>query len=294
MNAYLFAGQGAQTAGMGKNLYLQNPKAARIFDQANEILGFNLTQIMFEGTDEDLKPTNITQPAIFVYAIALIASLEHNFNPQMAAGHSLGEFSALCACQAIAFEHALPLVQLRANAMQQACTLQPSAMAAIIGAPSNQIVEEVCKSIENEIVVPANYNCPGQLVISGTSAGIEQAIQILQQKGVKMAIKLPVAGAFHSPIMQPAQNILEKAILNTPFTKPQCPVFQNINATPSLNPEEIQKNLIYQLTAPVLWEQTLVNMLNTNPQAQFFEISPKPIFNPMLKKIDRSKTVNAL
>ncbi|MBE9518856.1 MAG: ACP S-malonyltransferase, partial [Bacteroidetes bacterium] len=253
MKAYVFPGQGAQFVGMGKDLYDQNPRAKELFEQANEILGFRITDLMFEGEDEDLKQTRVTQPAIFLHSVILASTL-NDFRPDMVAGHSLGEFSALVANKALSFEDGLSLVFKRAMAMQKACEVQSSTMAAIIGMEDSQ-VEQVCKEID-EIVVAANYNSPGQIVISGSLPGIDAAVEKLSALGAKRALKLPVGGAFHSPLMEPARVELEAAIQAAPFADPICPVYQNVNAHPSSEPANIKANLVSQLTSPVRWTQT--------------------------------------
>ncbi|MGV8094127.1 MAG: ACP S-malonyltransferase [Mangrovibacterium sp.] len=284
MKAYVFPGQGAQFPSMGKDLYEHSPFARELFIQANKILGFNLTEIMFEGTVEDLKQTLVTQPAIFLHSVLLARTLP-KFSPDMVAGHSLGEFSALVVSNALNFEDGLKLVSQRAMAMQKACELQPSTMAAIVGL-DDKIVEEVCASVD-DIVVPANYNCPGQLVISGTIAGINKACELLTAKGAKRALKLVVGGAFHSPLMEPAREELAAAIQATNFHKPVCPVYQNVNALPVTAPEQIKKNLIAQLTAPVRWTQTVENMLKDGATL-FTEIGPGKVLQGLIKKVDKN------
>jgi [acyl-carrier-protein] S-malonyltransferase len=287
MKAYIFPGQGAQYPGMGKDLYEKSPLAKALFLKANEILGFNITNIMFEGTEEDLKQTNVTQPAIFLHSVLLAKTLE-NFQPEMVAGHSLGEFSALVANGALSFEDGLRLVSKRAQAMQKACQAEPSTMAAIVGL-DDEVVEEVCASID-EIVVPANYNCPGQLVISGSMAGIDKACEVLTARGAKRAIKLVVGGAFHSPLMEPAREELAAAIEATPFSKPICPIYQNVNAAPTSDPEVIKQNLIAQLTAPVRWTQTAKNMI-ADGATLFTEIGPGKVLQGLIKKVDKTAEV---
>jgi len=255
LKAYIFPGQGAQFVGMGKELFESSDQASALFEEANEILGFRITDIMFEGTDEDLKQTNVTQPAIFLHSVILASVLGEDFTPDMAAGHSLGEFSALVACKALSFEDGLRLVAARANAMQKACEIQPSAMAAIIGL-DDFTVEDICLRV-SDVVVPANYNCPGQLVISGTVAGVDRACELLTAAGAKRALKLNVGGAFHSPLMEAARIELEHAIVHTEINKPICPVYQNIDAKPYTDPVLIKHNLIAQLTGPVRWTQTV-------------------------------------
>ncbi|HZL10201.1 MAG TPA: ACP S-malonyltransferase [Prolixibacteraceae bacterium] len=287
MKAYVFPGQGAQYPGMGKDLYEKSPLAKELFEKANKILGFRITDIMFEGTDEDLRQTKVTQPAIFLHSVLLAKTLE-NFQPEMVAGHSLGEFSALVANGALSFEDGLRLVSKRALAMQKACEAEPSTMAAIVGL-DDEIVEEVCASID-EIVVPANYNCPGQLVISGSIAGIDQACEALTARGAKRAIKLAVGGAFHSPLMEPAREELAAAIEATPFSNPVCPIYQNVNAAPTSDPEIIKQNLIAQLTAPVRWTQTAKNMI-AGGATLFTEIGPGKVLQGLIKKVDKTAEV---
>ena len=284
MKAYVFPGQGAQYPGMGKDLYENSTEAKALFEKANEILGFDITKIMFEGTIDDLKETKVTQPAIFLHSV-LLAKTVKDFAPDMVAGHSLGEFSALVANGALTFEDGLKLVYKRALAMQKACEAEPSTMAAIVGLDDN-IVEEVCASVE-EVVVPANYNCPGQLVISGSFAGIDKACELLTARGAKRALKLTVGGAFHSPLMEPAREELAAAIESTNFSKPICPVYQNVNAQATSDPEVIKQNLIAQLTAPVKWTQTVQNMI-TGGATSFTEIGPGTVLQGLVKKVDRS------
>lgn len=284
MRAYVFPGQGAQFTGMGQDLYNKSPLAKELFEQANSILGFRITDIMFAGTDEDLKQTKVTQPAIFLHSTILATILGDSFRPDMVAGHSLGEFSSLVANRTLSFENGLQLVSKRALAMQKACEKTPSTMAAIIGS-EDEIIEDVCASIK-EIVVPANYNCPGQVVISGTNEGIDKAIELLKERGVKRAIKLSVGGAFHSPLMEPARLELEEAIRSTNFNKPVCPVYQNVSAEPSIDPETIKSNLVAQLTSPVLWTQTVINMISGG--ASFFvEVGPGNVLQGLIKKVNR-------
>ncbi len=284
MKAFVFPGQGAQFVGMGKDMYDKSPVAREMFEKANEILGFRITDVMFSGTDEDLKQTKVTQPAIFLHSVILATLLGDSFNPAMAAGHSLGEFSALTATGALTFEDGLVLVSKRALAMQKACELRPSTMAAILGIDDN-VVEEVCASI-NEIVVPANFNSPGQIVISGSNEGIDLAIEALKQKGAKRAIKLAVGGAFHSPLMEPARIELEQAINTTTFKAPKCPVYQNVNAMPFSDPELIRKNLVLQLTSPVRWTQSVVNMI-AGGAVSFTEVGPGNVLQGLVKKINK-------
>ncbi len=283
MKAFVFPGQGAQYPGMGKDLYENSAEAKALFEKANEILGFNITEIMFEGSVDDLKQTKVTQPAIFLHSVLLAKTLKE-FSPHMVAGHSLGEFSALVANGALSFEDGLALVSKRAMAMQKACEVEPSTMAAIVGL-EDAIVEEVCQNIE-EVVVPANYNCPGQLVISGSVLGIDKACEILTEKGAKRALKLVVGGAFHSPLMEPAREELAAAIESTVFNTPVCPVYQNVNAKPVSDPKTIKQNLIAQLTAPVRWTQTVQNMI-ADGATSFTEIGPGKVLQGLVKKVDR-------
>ncbi len=283
MKAYVFPGQGAQYSGMGKDLYENSGTARELFDQANEMLGFRITDVMFEGTDEDLKQTRVTQPAIFLHSVILARTLE-NFQPDMVAGHSLGEFSALVANGALSFEDGLWLVSKRASAMQKACEAQPSTMAAIMGL-RDETVEEVCNEIE-AVLVPANYNSPGQVVISGSIEGVDKAVEKLKEKGAKRAIKLKVGGAFHSPLMEPAKQELEAAINETRFSKPFCPVYQNATASPSEDPHTINENLVRQLTSPVKWTQTVEKMLEDGAD-KFIEVGPGKVLQGLIKKVDR-------
>jgi len=281
MNAYIFPGQGAQFPGMGKDLYQSNAKAKMLFDQANDILGFSITESMFNGTAEDLKQTRVTQPAIFIHSVS-VALVNDSFNPDMVAGHSLGEFSALVANKTLSFDDALRLVYKRAMAMQRACEVNPSTMAAILGL-DDKIVEEICASIP-EVVVAANYNCPGQLVISGSMKGIEVACEKLKAAGAKRALPLPVGGAFHSPLMEPARQELGEAIAATHFSQPICPVYQNVNALPSTDINAIKKNLVDQLTAPVRWTQSVQNMVKDGAKT-FTECGPGKVLQGLVKKI---------
>lgn len=282
MKAYIFPGQGSQFSGMGKDLYESSEKAKALFDKANEILGFNITEIMFNGTDEELKQTKVTQPAIFLHSV-ILAAVADDFKPEMVAGHSLGEFSALVANGVLSFEDGLKLVYKRALAMQKACEINPSTMAAILALDDDK-VEEICASIEGEVVVAANYNCPGQLVISGSNKGIEIACELMKAAGAKRALPLPVGGAFHSPLMEPARIELADAINGTTFSKPTCPIYQNVNAAPSTDTEEIKKNLIAQLTAPVRWTQTVQNMI-TDGASLFVECGPGKVLQGLVKKV---------
>lgn len=288
MKAYIFPGQGSQFIGMGKNLYIENKEAKAIFESANEILGFRISDIMFASTEEELKQTKITQPAIFIHSVATALANKDSFSPEMVAGHSLGEFSALVSAKAMKFEDGLNLVRQRANAMQEACEIEPSTMAAIIGL-DNHVVEEVCNSID-EIVVPANYNSTGQVVISGSIKGIEKACEILKEKGAKRALILKVGGAFHSPLMEPARKKLAKAIETTEIVKPICKIYQNASAEGSDNPEIIKKNLIEQLTAPVKWTQSIQNMI-ADGATSFTEVGPGRVLSGLIKKIDRKAEI---
>lgn len=290
MKAFVFPGQGAQFVGMGKDLYDNSPLAKEMFEKANEILGFRITDLMFAGTDEDLKQTKVTQPAIFLHSVILAKVLGSEFKPEMVAGHSLGEFSALVAAGALSFEDGLKLVSARAKAMQKACEKEPSTMAAILGLEDEK-VEEICKSID-EIVVPANYNCPSQIVISGSIKGIEIACEKLTAAGAKRALKLMVGGAFHSPLMEPARIELEDAINKTSFKNPICPIYQNVNASKVTDPEQIKKNLIAQLTAPVKWTQTVKNML-IDGATHFVELGPGSVLQGLIKKVDRNVTAES-
>jgi [acyl-carrier-protein] S-malonyltransferase len=283
MKAYVFPGQGAQFVGMGKDLYDQSPLAKEYFEKANEILGYRITDLMFDGTPEDLKQTKVTQPAVFLHSVISAFVLGDDFKPEMVAGHSLGEFSALVTAGALSFEDGLKLVYARAMAMQKACEIEPSTMAAVLGL-SDEAVEESCASISDAMVVPANYNCPGQLVISGSIEGIDKACEVLKERGAKRALKLPVGGAFHSPLMQPASEELQAAINNTTFSTPVCPVYQNVNAKPQINPDEIKLNLISQLTAPVRWTQIVQNMV-ADGATEFFELGPGDVLKGLIKKI---------
>jgi [acyl-carrier-protein] S-malonyltransferase len=284
MNAYVFPGQGAQFTGMGKDLHDASFEAREMFNTANDILGFNITDLMFAGTDEDLKQTRVTQPAIFLHSVILARVLGDKFKPEMVAGHSLGEFSAIVAAGALSFEDGLKLVFKRALAMQKACEIEPSTMAAILGL-EDEVVEKVCEEID-EIVVAANYNSPGQIVISGSVKGIDMACEKLSAIGARRALKLNVGGAFHSPLMEPARIELEQAIDTSVFNSPVCPVYQNVTAKPTTGPEEIKENLKRQLTAPVKWTQTVKNML-TDGATTFTEVGPGTVLQGLIKKVDR-------
>lgn len=290
MKAYIFPGQGAQFAGMGKDLYDRYPVAREMFRKADHILGFNITELMFRGSDEDLKQTKVTQPAIFVHSTIIARVMGMSFRPDMVAGHSLGEFSALTASSALSFEDGLTLVSKRALAMQKACEGTPSTMAAIIGV-DDKIVEDVCVSLD-EIVVPANYNSPGQIVISGSTDGIEKAIVMLKERGAKRAVILTVGGAFHSPLMEPAKAELETAIQGTEFRTPVCPVYQNVNANPSTDPELIKLNLVSQLTSPVKWTQSVIKMI-ADGATSFVEVGPGKILQGLVRKINIEVTTES-
>ena len=283
MKAFVFPGQGAQFVGMGKDLYENNPVAKEMFDKANEILGFNITDLMFNGTDEDLRQTKVTQPAIFLHSVILAKTMGDDFNPDMVAGHSLGEFSALVAAGALSFEDGLRLVSARAQAMQKACEKTPSTMAAVLALPDAK-VEELCASVTEGVVVPANYNCPGQIVISGSIEGVDAACAKMLEAGAKRALKLKVGGAFHSPLMEPARAELADDIAHTDFHAPKCPVYQNVNAEPQTDPKTIKKNLIAQLTAPVRWTQTIQNMIAAGADT-FVEVGPGAVLQGLVKKI---------
>jgi len=284
MKAYVFPGQGAQFTGMGKELYNSNPLAKELFEKANNILGFRITDIMFEGTAEQLKQTNVTQPAVFLHSVILAKTLGDSFIPDMVAGHSLGEFSALVAAGALTFEDGLKLVAQRAAAMQKACEITPSTMAAVLGL-EDKIVEDVCASIDG-VVVAANYNCPGQLVISGETKAVEAACEAMKAAGAKRALILPVGGAFHSPMMEPAREELAAAIEQTTITNPVCPVYQNVPATAVIDAEQIKRNLIIQLTAPVKWTQSVQNMI-ADGATLFTEVGPGNVLQGLIKKINK-------
>lgn len=284
MNAYIFPGQGAQFSGMGLDLFEKSTKAQDLFKKANAILGFSITDIMFEGTAEDLKQTRVTQPAVFLHSVILSKVLGEDFKPDMVAGHSLGELSALVANNTLSFEDGLKLVYKRAMAMQQACELEPSTMAAVLGL-EDEVVEAVCAETEG-IVVAANYNCPGQLVISGDIKAVEAACETLKERGAKRAMILPVGGAFHSPLMEPARKELAAAIENTSFNIPTCPIYQNVSTFAVTDPEEIKKNLVFQLTAPVKWTQSVQNMIKDGA-TNFTEVGPGKVLQGLVKKIDR-------
>ena len=285
MKAYVFPGQGAQFVGMGKDLYDNSPLAKEYFEKANEILGYRITDLMFEGTPEDLRQTKVTQPAVFLHSVITAISMGNDFRPDMVAGHSLGEFSALVSAKALTFEDGLRLVYARAMAMQKACEIEPSTMAAVIGL-DDETVEEVCDEVNKEhIVVAANYNSVGQLVISGSIEGIDKACEMLKERGAKRALKLPVGGAFHSPLMEPARQELQAAIEMAVVSTPICPVYQNVNANPQTDPESIKKNLIAQLTAPVRWTQTVKNMINDGAD-EFIELGPGDVLKGLVKKVN--------
>ncbi|MDR3308375.1 MAG: ACP S-malonyltransferase [Tannerella sp.] len=291
MKVYVYPGQGSQFVGMGKSMYEENQRAAELFEQANEILGFRITDVMFAGTDEDLKQTKVTQPAVFLHSVILSMIWGKMFTPGMMAGHSLGEFSALTASGAMTFEDGLRLVSKRAYAMQKACELQPSTMAAIIGL-TDEVVERVCAELTEDTVICANYNCPGQLVISGNEAGVGKACAKLTAAGAKRALKLKVGGAFHSPLMEPARTELAEAIEATSFNKPVCPIYQNVTALPSTDADVIKKNLVAQLTAPVRWTQTVKNMVADGAD-HFVELGPGKVLQGLILKTDNSVTAES-
>lgn len=294
MKAFVFPGQGAQCVGMGKDLYENNPLAKELFDKANDILGYRITDIMFDGTDEDLKQTKVTQPAVFLHSVISALCMGDDFKPEMTAGHSLGEFSALVAAGALNFEDGLKLVYARAMAMQKACEAQPSTMAAIINLPDEK-VEEICQQVtdEGEVVVAANYNCPGQVVISGSIEGINKACELMKAAGAKRALPLKVGGAFHSPLMQPAKEELEAAINATVFNTPKCPVYQNVDAKPHTDPEEIKANLVAQLTAPVRWTQIVVNMLADGAD-DFTECGPGSVLQGLIHRVNKDVSAHGV
>lgn len=284
MKAFVFPGQGAQFAGMGKDLYDRSPLAKEYFEKANDILGFRIMDLMFNGTAEDLRQTKVTQPAVFLHSVISAIVLGDEFNPDMVAGHSLGELSALVAVKALTFEDGLRLVSKRAMAMQKACEMEESTMAAVLGL-SDDVVEEICDSISGNVVVPANYNCPGQIVISGDIEGVNKACELLKEKGAKRALRLNVGGAFHSPLMRPASEELQAAINETVFNQPVCPVYQNVNAYPQTDPEAIKENLKAQLTTPVRWTQTVKNMI-TDGATEFVELGPGDVLKGLIKKVN--------
>ncbi len=290
MNAYIFPGQGAQFTGMGLDLYEKYPEAQKLFERANEVLGFSITDIMFEGSAEDLKQTKVTQPAIFLHSVILTNIMGDAFKPDMVAGHSLGEISALVANKTLEFEPALKLVTRRADAMQQACEMQSSTMAAVLGM-EDELVEAICAEVDGTVVA-ANYNCPGQLVISGTVDAVEKACVMLKERGAKRAMILPVGGAFHSPLMEPARKQLAEAIEATTFNIPICPVYQNVSTFGVTDPEEIKKNLMFQLTAPVKWTQSVQNMIKDGA-THFTEVGPGKVLQGLVKKIDRTAEVGS-
>lgn len=289
MKAYVFPGQGAQFTGMGKDLYDNYPEAKELFHKANDILGFDISKIMFEGTADELKETKVTQPAIFIHSVVLAKMMGDDFTPDMVAGHSLGELSALTAAGALSFEDGLRIVSKRALAMQEACEAQESTMAAIIGM-ADEDVEKVCEEVDG-VVVAANYNCPGQLVISGEVPAVEKACEILKEKGARRALILPVGGAFHSPLMEPAREELAKAIEETEFNKPTCPIYQNVSTFAVEGIVDIKTNLIYQLTAPVKWTQSVQNMIKDGA-TEFIEVGPGKALQGLIKKIDREAQVS--
>ena len=291
MKAFVFPGQGAQFTGMGKDLYENSALAKELFEKANEILGFRITDIMFEGDGEALKQTKVTQPAVFLHSVILAKVLGDKFQPDMVAGHSLGEFSALVAAGALSFEDGLVLVSKRAMAMQKACEATPSTMAAVLNLPDEK-VEEICASITDEVVVAANYNCPGQLVISGSIPGIEKACELMLAAGAKRALRLPVGGAFHSPLMEPAKVELAAAIEATAFNAPKCPVYQNVTTKGETDPAEIKKNLVLQLTAPVKWTQSVQNMI-ADGATEFVEVGPGAVLQGLVKKIDKTASAES-
>ncbi len=291
MKAYIFPGQGAQFTGMGLDLYEKYPEAQELFERANEILGFSITDVMFQGSAEDLKQTKVTQPAIFLHSVIMSRMMGDSFKPDMVAGHSLGEISALVANKTLEFEAALKLVYKRALAMQHACELEPSTMAAVLGM-EDEMVEAICAEIDG-VVVAANYNCPGQLVISGDLSAVEKACEVLKERGAKRALILPVGGAFHSPLMEPARKELAEAIEATTFNTPICPIYQNVSTFAVTDPEEIKKNLVFQLTAPVKWTHSVKNMI-ADGATEFIEVGPGKVLQGLVKKIDRAaNTISA-
>ena len=290
MKAYIFPGQGAQFTGMGKDVFDTSEVGRLLFLKANEILGFDITKIMFEGSAEELKETKVTQPAIFIHSVALFKALGNSAVPEMVAGHSLGEISALVANEVLSFEDGLLLVSQRAQAMQKACDTIPSTMAAILGL-EDELVEAVCADVDG-VVVAANYNCPGQLIISGEMSAVEEACERLKERGAKRALILPVGGAFHSPLMEPAREELAKAIENTTFNKPSCPIYQNVSTTAVLDPVEIKKNLLFQLTAPVKWTQSVQNMI-ADGATEFIEVGPGKVLQGLVKKVDRNAVTSS-
>lgn len=292
MKAFVFPGQGAQFVGMGKDLYENSSLAKELFEKANDILGYRITDIMFEGTDEDLRQTKVTQPAVFLHSVISALCMGEKFKPDMVAGHSLGEFSALVAAGALSFEDGLKLVYARAMAMQKACEATPSTMAAILGL-ADEKVEEICAAVTNEVCVPANFNCPGQVVISGSMDGISKGCELMKEAGAKRALPLKVGGAFHSPLMEPAKVELETAINNTEIHAPQCPVYQNVDALPHTDPTEIKKNLVAQLTASVRWTQTVKNMISDGA-TDFTECGPGNVLQGLIKKINNSVSAHGI
>jgi len=290
MKAYIFPGQGAQFTGMGLDLYEKYPEAQELFERANNILGFSITDVMFQGSTDDLKQTKITQPAIFLHSVIMSKMMGDSFKPDMVAGHSLGEISALVANKTLEFEAALQLVYKRALAMQEACELEPSTMAAVLGM-EDELVEAICAEIKGTVVA-ANYNCPGQLVISGDIAAVEKACEVLKERGAKRALILPVGGAFHSPLMEPARKKLAEAIEATAFSTPICPIYQNVSTFAVTDPEEIKKNLVFQLTAPVKWTHSVKNMI-ADGATEFVEVGPGKVLQGLVKKIDRTANTSS-